>query len=261
MSTSGGLLAATGCLLAALTACNEPSKTVVRPDADRGWFETSVQGYYVRSDRSRVPPAATAVLASARQVYEELFGVGDPDGLAIHLVQDPENPDYRSDFFDHETLEIWLRWWEDDVPFSEWLLGHELAHAYQFAARPSAYREEPSWIHEGWAEHAVAALLAAKDPEAARNYLRSQGESFLQRGADFDRVFHDVYSFPWRRAYPACHLAVHLLVQRQGEAAVMEYFTVHGQAPEATFERFFGAPVAAFGGAIRELAEKLSEAD
>ena len=40
-----------------------------------------------------------------------------------------------------------------------------------------------------------------------------------------------------------------------------EYFTVHGEAPEATFEQFFGAPVAAFGESIRELAEQLAETD
>ena len=88
--------------------------------------------------------------------------------------------------FDHEAVEIWLRWWEDDVPFSEWLLSHELAHAYQFAARPAAYLEEPSWIHEGWAEHAVATRLTAQDAEAARGYLRRQAESFLHNGVAFD---------------------------------------------------------------------------
>lgn len=210
-------------------------------------------------DEGEVPVRAVEILESARPLYERLFDVKWEERLTIRLFRDAEHADYDGDYFDPEGPTSQLHWSGEDPAYDEWLLVHELAHAFQWALDPKAYAEEPSWIHEGWAEHAAWAYYRARDPEEAQRFLVRQARAYLKDGLPFDKAFRHVYSVPWKRAYPGCQLAVYLIeTEHGGPSAVRDYFRVHGRGDaKKRFEKVLGVTVKEHARRVQELARRL----
>ena len=200
-------------------------------------------------------PNARTALEEALRAHRRLFDA-QPATLTIRMYADPQDPDLTYEAFDHEAGEIRMHWPEDDEPYGEWTLVHELAHAFQYALDPEAYVREPSWVHEGLAEYAVWEFYRGRDEAEAEAFLRDQARRYLRRSRPFDEVLADVYRASWRRSYPACHLAVHVL----GSEVALDYFRSHGVGqPEEELRRTTGADAAQLAARVDRLARELSE--
>ena len=193
------------------------------PPVDGDGRSVRIGSVHVRADTARTTREAATIVRRAAPVLRELFG-SDPGSVEVTLVSSPDAPGYAYDSFDQDRNEILLLWDGHDPDYAEWTLVHELAHAFQHALDPAAYEREPSWIHEGWAEHACWRYYAALGRDRADGFLRAQARRRREGGRSFLEVAGDVYAHDWPVTYPACHLAVHVLARDHSEGAVAAYF-------------------------------------
>ena len=247
------------CLLACASCMTAPADSDINAGSnstDLAQRPTSSQGVTVQAEDERTSRAVSKMLAPIIKAHSITFGV-EVESLIIRALTDPDDPEFGYDSFDHETNTIAMQWNWEDLDYTRWLLAHELAHAFQFAFDPEAYVQEPSWIHEGWAEYAVWRFFDSKSAAEGQTFLSSQAQAFLERGAPLRQVIRNVYAFDWPRSYPTCFLTVHYLAQQFGPKSLGEFFRVHGQArPNAALRSYIGRSLTSLAEAVREHARR-----
>ncbi len=206
-------------------------------------------------------PAFTATLRlfpDARRFEAALLDVGYEPALARDTARVMAGVGGHRGVLLNESMLARMSW-----PDRVALLAHELTHSLQYELGGGRRGASDQWLREGFAEWVAMRVLERLRAVRPTDYRRLKLEQLQATSAAKAPRFDDMATFPQLVAlaarediapYAQAFLAVDLLIERHGLAAVIDYFERFAASDDrrGNFAAAFGESLPAFEAVLRE---------